>query len=87
MIKCPKLHIATSVTNRILNIADGLPDQGSQALQTPSPQLPDSTRLGQALDLQIAQQTPGELPGIQATPDPGALAQGAPLLDTLLAPE
>ena len=87
MIKFPKLHIATSVTNRILNVAAGLPDQGSQALQTPTPQLPDTTMQGLALDQKIAQQAPGELPGIQTTPDPGAVAQGAPLLDTLLSPE
>ncbi len=87
-IKFPKMHVAESVVNRILNIADGIPDQGSQAATVaPQPAVPDSTGQGIALDAQIASAAPGALPGIDQAPDAGGTLSGRPLLDTLVNPE
>lgn len=88
MIKFPQLHIAESVTNRILNIADGLPDRGSRAsVPTPPPSVPETRDQGAAIDAALVQPLPAELPGIGESPDPGATVGGAPLLETLLEPE
>jgi len=84
-IKFPKMHIATSVVNRILNVADGLPDRPSE-LPT-APDLPNIGAQGLMLDNALATPPPGELPGIDGAPDPGATVQGAPLLATMLDPK
>lgn len=86
-VKFPKVHIATSVVNRILNVADGMPDNGSQAAQTPEPVVPDTGAQSLMLDEKLAQETPGALPGLDQAPDPGGTVQGRPLLDTLVNPE
>lgn len=86
MIKFPKVHIATSVVNRILNIADGIPDSGSQAVRTaPEPSVPETSAQSLMLDETLATPLPG-LPGIDQAPDPGATAGGSSLLSTMLEP-
>lgn len=84
-IKFPKVHIATSVTNRILNMADGLPDQASSAIAAPEPRVPETSVIGSDLDAQLAT-PPGALPGIDQAPDAGGTLAGRPLMDTLIDP-
>lgn len=84
-VKFPKVHIATSVVNRILNVADGLPAHAS-ALSVPEPEIPDTGAQSLMLNEQLAT-PPGELPGIDQAPDAGGTLSGRPLLDTLLTPE
>lgn len=84
MIKFPKVHIATSVVNRILNIADGIPTPGAASVAVPD--VPDSIAQSTALNQKLAEPLQA-LPGIDKTPDPGATVSGRPLLDTLLQPE
>lgn len=87
MIHFPKLHIATSVVNRILNIADGIPDQAPPVLPGPAgPNVPDPRLQSYQLDQALAQAPPQNVPGLNQAPDPGALASGDPLLDTMLKP-
>ena len=85
MIKFPKVHIATSVVNRILNIADGL-EQEAPGIAAPPPTVPDPTVEGQAIDAQLAAPISPNLPGLNQSPDPGATVSGAPLLDTMVNP-
>ena len=87
MIKFPKIHIATSVVNRILNMADGIPDVGSQATRTAEPQVPDTATQSLALDSKLSLGPPGALPGIDQAPDAGGTLSGRPLLDTLVDPQ
>ena len=51
-MRFPKYHLATSVVNRIMNVAKQV-----QAMPVPTqaPQVPDSARQGQAIDQAIAQ--------------------------------
>jgi len=51
-IRFPKMHLAASVSNRILNVADGLPAVLSDPVE--SPVLPDVAAQGAVLDQQIA---------------------------------
>ena len=85
MIRFPQVHIATSVVNRILEIAENLPQEGAGAPLS-APRVPDGAMLGAQLDAALGAPQPENLPGIEASPDPGATAQGKPLLDTLLSP-
>lgn len=88
MIKFPQVHIANSVVNRILNVADGIEDtrnQAARAAQVPPPVVPDTTEQSAALDSALATGLP-ELPGIDQAPDPGATLAGTPLLSTVLEP-
>lgn len=78
------MHIATSVVNRILNVADGVP--AMPAPVTPPPAIPNPAMQSVALDRALASPPSQELPGIDQTPDPGAVAAGDPLLETLLKP-
>lgn len=55
MINFPKLNIATSVVNRILNAAD---DVESIAQRQGAPSVPDAAPLGQALETEMAGPTP-----------------------------
>jgi hypothetical protein len=87
MIKFPTVHIAESVINRILDVADSLP-QGPQESAGGEPSIPpvgNTGLLGQALDEALVTPPP-PLPGIEESGDPGELATGKPLLDTLLTP-
>lgn len=87
MIKFPTVHIAESVVNRILDVADSLP-QGPQESARAEPSIPpvgNVERLGLELDKALVAPQP-ELPGIEASPAPGETAAGKPLLDTLLTP-
>lgn len=81
MIKFPKMHIAQSVVNRILNVRDGMPDTTPGLNITPAPELPDTLAQGQRLDLSLAQPNTAPLPGIEAAPE---VATGKPLLNTLI---
>lgn len=56
MIKFPKVNVATSVVNRILNAADELEAKGAApvAAERGAPNVPDPTGLGLALDADIA---------------------------------
>lgn len=83
-IKFPKVHIATSVTNRILNMADGLPDQASSAVAAPEPRIPEVGTQSALLDEKLAAPQPGALPGIDQAPDAGGTLTGRPLMDTLI---
>lgn len=86
MIRFPQMHIASSVVNRILNVADGLPEPVTGA-QASVPEV--GATVGQqsaALDQRL-QATPGEVPPIEAAPDPGAIVTGRPVLDTLIDPD
>jgi hypothetical protein len=68
MIRFPKMHVARSVTNRILNIADEI-DAGEVEAVAPiaAPSIPETSGAGLALDVKLA--TP---PGEVAAPDPMA---------------
>lgn len=60
-IRFPKHHIAESVSNRILNIADGLPSSPSMPMAAPV--APDVPAQGEALDAQLnTPPVPTELP-------------------------
>ena len=88
MIKFPKMHIATSVTNRILNIADQVrpePELTPDAVSARVPAAPTTTMQGAVLDQKLAQPPP-DVGEVEKSPDPGATLSGAPLLDTLLTP-
>lgn len=56
MIKFPKVHIATSVVNRILNLRDEVAARA--ALASRDPQVPDPALAGDVLDAKLAQPTP-----------------------------
>jgi hypothetical protein len=86
-IKFPKVHIATSVVNRILNVADGLPDVPRAPASAPLSSMPDTATQSAILDEKLATSQPGALPGIDQAPDPGGTLTGRPLLETLVDPE
>lgn len=67
MIRFPKHHIATSVVNRILNIADEV-----EARAPSMPSTPEPIQQGQALDAALAQPTPDMPP--MGNPDPSQVA-------------
>lgn len=52
-MRFPRIHLATSVTNRILNLAD---EEMLQAPESAPPAVPDATQEGKALDKAL--QTP-----------------------------
>lgn len=89
MIKFPKVHIATSVVSRILDLAEGLPDPGAAAAsdgpRAPAGAVSDTAAQSQALDAKLAQATP-DVGTLDQAPDPGATLSGRPLLDTMLTP-
>jgi hypothetical protein len=78
LIRFPKMHIAESVVNRILNVADGLPSGASAP--TPPPYSPNPALEGARLNEALAQPV-GEMPPIQQAPE---VATGKPALDTLI---
>lgn len=86
MIKFPTVHIATSVVNRILNLADGIPDQAPPGVsRAPLAPGPTVARQSVALDQKLAQGTP-DVGGVENSPDPGATLAGDPLMRTFLKP-
>lgn len=88
MIKFPRVHIAESVQNRILNLADGIPDrnQGAQDVaRDAQAYVPDAQGLGQALDMRLAQ-APNPGASLEQAPDPGASLEGENLLTTFTTP-
>lgn len=68
MIRFPKLHIATSVTNRILNIADEI-DAAAPIPAVPAPKeppaVPDPGPSGAQLDAQLGAPPGDDLPGLE----------------------
>ena len=58
MIKFPRISIAASTVNRILNAADSIGKMGSPAVVARgAPNVPDAAPLGAALDTAIAEPT------------------------------
>jgi len=86
-IRFPKMHIAQSVVNQILNVADGIPARTQAAPTLPPPAVPNTVEQSSQLDRLLAQPTSDALPGIDQAPDPGGTLNGGKLLDTLLEPE
>lgn len=88
MIKFPRVHIATSVVNRILNVADGI--SATSGTRT-EPSVPDPTLEGAALTARLAEQVPpvGEVGGPEsqtANAAEAVISGGSPLqglLDTV----
>jgi hypothetical protein len=76
MIRFPRMHIAESVANRILNLADDMRTGGftpSPEPPTPPPELPHApTMEGVGLDAQLAQPPPAELAVPPELAEPGA---------------
>jgi hypothetical protein len=86
VIKFPTVHIATSVVNRILNLADGIPDQApATGSRRPLAPIPSTMNQSVALDKRLAQGTP-DVGTVENSPDPGGTVSGRPLLDTFLTP-
>lgn len=56
-IRFPRMHIATSVQNRIINMASAI---GPQVSELPAPAVPDATKEGAKLD-QALSQPPGDM--------------------------
>ena len=84
-IRFPKMHVAESVANRILNIADGVP--GAKPLPVPAPMMPDVGGQGDNLDMQLATPSaPTELPGGTDGAVVGAALQGDSLVSPALEP-
>ena len=92
-MRFPKYHIATSVQNRIMNIADelaaGITAQAGLVRPHMPPVTGNPTRQGAILDATIEAKTtqPAIAPPIDAAPDPGASVAGKPLLATMLDPK
>lgn len=63
-MRFPQMHIAQSVANRILNIADGI--RTAQSVQASMPAIPDPTAAGQAIDAAV------QAPGVAAAPPAGS---------------
>lgn len=65
MIRFPKMHIAASVSNRILNIADEIDEKDRSeelAAVREAPMVPDPTLQGAGLDLAFSEGTSPALP-------------------------
>lgn len=88
-VRFPRMHIAESVVNRILNVNDSLEEARISTLTAPTraqPRVPSVARQSDQLDAALAVGVPA-LPGIGDAPDPGGTAAGDSLLDTVLTPE
>lgn len=89
-IRFPRKHIAESVVNRILNVADGLELDmltlpGPSRVQAP-PVATNVQDQGAALDTELLT-PPDATVGIEQAPDPGGTVAGKPLLATMLDPK
>lgn len=85
-MRFPKMHIAQSVANRILNIANEV--RPTEIAPGVVPHIPDSSILGKKIDKALSQS------GVAATPAPGAEnamlqagLEGESLLDEAIAAE
>lgn len=77
MIKFPRIHVAESVVNRILNTRDELRAGARPApavVPAPAPNVPDPTLPGAELDLKLAQPPPANLPAVNEDPESDELA-------------
>lgn len=84
-IRFPKIHIATSVANHILNIADGLPPIAPEPVAPPV--MPDIGGQGAALDAQLATPSaPTELPAGADGAVVDAALNGESLISPAVAP-
>ncbi len=84
-IRFPKIHIAQSTSNRILNVAGGLPEPARAPIVPPM--LPDVGRQGLVLDTQLATPpVPTELPAGADGAVVGAALAGDDLSMASLAP-
>jgi hypothetical protein len=84
-IRFPGIHIAESTSNRILNIAAGLP-AGVPSPVVP-PVLPDVTAEGDALNAQLqTPPVPTELPAGADGAVVGAALEGTSLTDAAVSP-
>ena len=80
-IRFPRMHIAESVVNRILNVADELGVHGS-GIRTPAPDVPDGAdKLGAAIKRASTQPVPDLEPS--ADPIAGSVARGDDLVEGL----
>ena len=82
-IKTPRMHVAESTVNRILNVADGLRDT---VVRQPSlPDMPDVGAQGEALDNALAtpQGTDVTLPPGGAQAIPQAVVEGEELIPAI----
>jgi hypothetical protein len=85
-IRFPKMHIAQSTANRILNIADGLP--AVAPIPIPAPVMPEIDDQGEALTAQLQTPlAPTELPGGTDGAVVEAALNGENLVSPALAPE
>ena len=84
-IKFPRMHIAASVVNRILNAADGL-ESAAPGRPVSPPDVPDTFLQGEQLDSALAAPI-APLPPIDEAPAPGKTLAGTPLLSTVLEPQ
>lgn len=94
-VKFPRMHIASSVTNRILNVYDQLKhsdtaqgDQSGAVELPPQPTVPDTEEAGTALEAVLASSTPaapelGE-PGGDPAMAVGSVLEGGSALSGLL---
>lgn len=83
------MHIATSVVNRIMNVADEIEADSitRSAMRTNTPPIADPSIQSAALDTALATPPGVATPPLDETADPGATVQGKPLLATMLDPD
>lgn len=89
-IRFPKMHIASSVTNRLLNLADELEADGiasGSLVRASAPPIADTTMQSARLDAALSTPPAPAVPPIDHAPDPGQSLAGKPLLATMLDPE
>lgn len=91
MIKFPRVHIAASVVNRILNTRDELEHSspsagdGGGTLEVPPPVVPDPVVAGAVLEAKVNQPPPEDVPELEP-PAPendelaGIIARGEDLI-------
>lgn len=73
MIRFPKMHIAQSVQNRILNLIDDLPSPTAGLPATVQPSVPGRHPLNEQITAQVGE----PLPPVAAPADAEALAVGS----------
>lgn len=72
-IRFPRMHIASSVVNRIMNLAQSVPPAITPAAM---PDVPDASKQGEQLDQALAQQ-----PGPMAAPEDAEAVAAASALN------